>query len=221
MSVVVAIKKNNMVYLGADSQVTRGGSRSSLSNVNNYKIWKVKGVEQCYMGAVGALRDSCVLRIINGFVREIDAIHDDIDYEYVVNRIEPMIRDVLIEHKFVKEDNPYETMDSRFLFVYKNKIFTIEYGAVIEHDDFVVIGSGESEAVGSLLSLPKELDVNERIIKAIKASAAHDIYVDYPIILANTKDCNFEVITEKNEREFFQKGEKNEENSNENSSELR
>lgn len=49
MSVIIAIKKDDVVYLGADSYVTRGGSRMSLSNPNNYKIWKVRGVENCLM----------------------------------------------------------------------------------------------------------------------------------------------------------------------------
>ena len=42
MSVVVAIKKNGKVLMGADSQVTSGGTRTSLSNPNNYKIEKGK-----------------------------------------------------------------------------------------------------------------------------------------------------------------------------------
>lgn len=50
MSVVVAIKKGDKVYLGADSQVTRGGTRGTLKNPNNYKIWKVIGVDNCLMG---------------------------------------------------------------------------------------------------------------------------------------------------------------------------
>ena len=41
MSVVVAIKKNDRIYMGADSQVSYGGTRSTLSNPNNYKIWAI------------------------------------------------------------------------------------------------------------------------------------------------------------------------------------
>ena len=37
MSVVVAIKKDGIIYMGADSQVTKGGTRTTLSNPNNYK----------------------------------------------------------------------------------------------------------------------------------------------------------------------------------------
>ena len=43
MSVVVAIKENKKIDIGADSQVTRGGTRRTLRNPNNYKVWKIKG----------------------------------------------------------------------------------------------------------------------------------------------------------------------------------
>ena len=88
-------------------------------------------------------------------------------------------------------------MDSRFIFAFKNKLFTIEYGAVIEHDDYVSIGSGECGVIGSLLSSDENERPIDKIIKAIKSSAAHDIYVDYSIILSNTKYTKFEIIKDK------------------------
>ena len=199
MSVVVAIKKDGNIYMGADSQVTRGGTRTSLSNPNNYKIWKVKGVDNCLMGHVGSLRDACVVRVMDNLVREIDVFHESIDFEYVVRRIVPMIIDELKEYNYIDRDGIFKEMDSRFLFAYEDKLYVIGIGgSVIEVDDCVAIGSGESEAIGSLLTTDDEVNPISRIIKAIKASAAHDIYVDYPIVLTNTKDTEFIVIDENN-----------------------
>ncbi len=39
-SVIVAIKKDGKVYLGCDSQVSLGGTRSTLKNPSNYKSEK-------------------------------------------------------------------------------------------------------------------------------------------------------------------------------------
>ena len=206
MSVIVAIRENNKIYIGADSQVTRGGCRASLSNPNNYKIWKVKGVDNCIMGHVGNLRDACAIRVMDDLVREIDVIHDEIDFEYVVRRIEPMIRDELIDHRFISDDKPYTDMESRFIFCYRDKMYTITYGSVIENDDFVSIGSGESAAIGSLVSTIGQAP-EERIIKAIKSSVTNDIYVDYPIILTDTETTEFEIIAEENEKKFLRKKE--------------
>lgn len=149
------------------------------------------------MGAVGSIRDSCAIRVMDSLVREIDAIHGDVDFDYIVNRIEPMIRDELKGHEFIEKDKPYSSMDSRFIFAFKDKVFTIEYGAVIEHDDYVAIGSGECEAIGSLLSSDENESPKDKIIKAIKSNAAHDIYVDYSIILSDTKYTKFEIIKDK------------------------
>ena len=199
MSVVVAIKENGKIYLGADSQVTRGGTRVSLSNPNNYKIWKVRGVDNCLMAHVGNLRDACAIRIMNNLVREIDAIHNEINFEYVVGRIAPMIIDELKEYNYISKDGRFDFMDSRFLFAYKDLLYVIgSDSSVIEVDDCIAIGSGECQAIGSLITTVDEEDSQSRIIKAIKSSAASDIYVDYPIVLANTKSTEFDVITETN-----------------------
>lgn len=198
MSVVVGIKKDGVVYLGADSQVTRGGTRSSLSNQNNFKIWRVKGINNCLMGHVGNVRDACVVRVMSNIVREIDAIHGEVDYEYIVRRVVPIIIDELKEYKYLA-DGVFNSMESRYLFAFQDKLFVINTdGAVLEVDDCVAIGSGESEAIGSLLTTINEEDPNSRIVKAIKASAAHDIYVDYPIVLIDSDKEEFSIITENN-----------------------
>lgn len=197
MSVVVAIKKDGVVYLGSDSQVTRGGTRTSLTNPNNFKIWKVKGVDNCLMGHVGLLREACVIRVMENLVREIDVIHDEVNFEYVVTRVVPKIIDELKEFNYVEIEGKFKNMESKYLFAFKDKLFIIGYDAsVIEVDDYVAMGSGESESIGSLLTTNNDEDPETRIIKAIKASAAHDIYVDYPIVLSNTKDLEFKVILE-------------------------
>lgn len=197
MSVVVSIKKDGVVYLGSDSQVTRGGTRTSLTNPNNFKIWKVKGVDNCLMGHVGLLRDACVIRVMENLVREIDVIHDEVNFEYVVTRVVPKIIDELKEFNYIETEGKFKNMESKYLFAFKDKLFVIGFdGSVIEVDDYIAIGSGESESIGSLLTTNSDEDPETRIIKAIKASAAHDIYVDYPIVLSNTKDLEFKVILE-------------------------
>lgn len=78
-----------------------------------------------------------------------------------------------------------------------NLLFYISHnGTVIEIDNYCAIGSGECEAIGSLLSTGGE-PCEERIKKAIRASAAGDIYVDYPIIISDTESRAFRIFDEK------------------------
>ena len=197
MSVVVAIKENGKIMMGADSQCTKGGTRRSLSNPNNYKIWKVLDSENCLLGHVGLVREANVIRVARDLIPEMAQIKDKVDFSFVVKRLVPTMFEELEEYRVIKKgDNPPE-FDSSFLFAYKDKLFYISgNGTVIEIDDYCAIGSGECEAIGSLLSTEGE-SPEERIKKAIKASAANDIYVDYPIVITDTESCEFNVFYEK------------------------
>ena len=210
MSVVVAIKNEGKVYIGADSQVTKGGTRTTLKNPNNYKIWKVEGADQCLMAHVGNVRDANVVRLMTGIVDDYDVYRNRVDYRFVVKYLVPQIIKTLNEAHYLRSGDGYlDYMDSSFLFAYKDKLFMINTdGCVIEVDDYVAIGSGSQEAIGSLLSTEGQ-NTKNRIVKAIKASAANDIYVDYPIILTDTGEgeTSFEIVTEKNEGKYLGKNE--------------
>lgn len=204
MSVVVAIKSEGKIVIGSDSQVTKGGTRTTLKNPNNYKIWKVDGSENCLMAHVGNVRDANVIRLMRDVIDDYDEYRDRVNYRFVVKYLVPEIIKTLKEAGYLKMSDGYlEYMDSSFLFAYKDQLFMINSdGCVIEIDDYVAIGSGAQEAIGSLLSTEGQ-GARRRIVKAIKASAANDIYVDYPIILADTSNTEFEIVTEKNENKYL------------------
>ena len=204
MSVVVAIKSEGKIVIGSDSQVTKGGTRTTLKNPNNYKIWKVDGSENCLMAHVGNVRDANVVRLMRDVIDDYDEYRDRVNYRFVVKYLVPEIIKTLKEAGYLKMSDGYlEYMDSSFLFAYKDQLFMINSdGCVIEIDDYVAIGSGAQEAIGSLLSTEGQ-GARRRIVKAIKASAANDIYVDYPIILADTSNTEFEIVTEKNENKYL------------------
>ena len=197
MSVVVAIKENGKVTIGADSQCTRGGTRRTLSNPNNYKVWKVLDAENCLIAHVGLVREANIIRVARDLVPEMAQLKDKVDFSFVVKRLIPAMFEELEEYRAIKKGDTPPEFDSSFLFAYKDKLFYISGNAtVIEIDDYVAIGSGECEAIGSLLSTEGE-KCEDRIKKAIKASAASDIYVDYPIVITDTEKTEFKVFYEK------------------------
>ena len=206
MSVIVAVKEKGNIYFGCDSQLTKGGSRRSLHNKNNYKIWKVEDIDNCIMGSVGNVRDANIVRLVDDLVTDYNVYKGHIGYRFVVKSVVPDIINALVEARYLKLDGNYlDAMESSFLFAYQDQLFEINRdGTVLEIDDYVAIGSGSCEAIGSLISTEGE-NPKERIIKAIKASAASDIYVDYPIILSDTETTEFDVITEQNEKDFLKK----------------
>lgn len=198
MSVIVAIKKDGVIYIGADSQVTKGGTRMTLSNPNNYKIWTVGGIDNSLMGCVGSLRAANIMKVADGLVPEMVDLKNKVDFRFVVKRLVPCMMDELESYgQLNKKDNGAPCMESSYLFAYKDRLYSIDtYGSVIEVDDFCAIGSGASEAMGSLFSTVKIDDPIKRIQDAIKSSATRDIYVDYPIVISNTADTEFKVFYE-------------------------
>lgn len=196
MSVVVAIKRDNKIYIGADSQVTKGWTRSSLSNPNNYKVWKVDGVDNCLMAHCGTVSEANVIKVAEKLVPEVNVLKNTVDFKCMVKNVVPSIFKELKNANFECSRDGHPAMHSEFLFAYKDKLFNIGGdGCVIEVDDYCAIGSGSEPALGSLLTTENEIP-EERIKKAIKASATSDIFVDYPIIMIDTDGMEFRVFEE-------------------------
>ena len=195
MSVVIGIKENNTVYLGADSQVTRGWTKYTLSNKNNYKIWSVKNTQNVLMGTVGSVREANVISTSNSIVDELKSIKNEVDFSYVVNTVVPNMFAALKNAGVIstKEGQPLRFNNS-YLLATKDKLFVIDIdGCVVEIDDYIAIGSGEDYAITVLNSTVGQ-NPKDRIISAIKSTAQNHIYVNYPIVIADTESMDFDVI---------------------------
>ena len=194
MSVAIAIKDKDKVYLAADSQCTCGESKLTLSNPNNYKIWKTKGLNNSIMCHAGSCRDLGIIKF-NNFIPETRAMRGDIDIEFVQGEMAYEMFDVLKEHDFI-ETNEGPHMASAYLFAYKDKIYEItQCMYVLEIDDYIAMGSGRDSAIGSLAATVGE-PIETRLLKAVIAASNIDIYVSYPIIITDTESCEFKIFNE-------------------------
>ena len=127
MSVVVAIKKDGIIYMGADSQVSCGGTRSTLSNPNNYKIWAMSDIDNCLMGSVGTLRANNIIKVASDLIPEIVDLKGNVDFRFVVRHFVPRLMDELDEYKVLckgKDDAP--DMAASFLLAYHDRLYSIE-----------------------------------------------------------------------------------------------
>lgn len=186
MSVVIAIKENNKIIMGCDGQATFGNIKNSL-NTTHSKIFKVKNAEHCLMGVVGSCRDSQLLSV-SEIADDLELYKDE--YEWVVKNLFRNIYDVLLENNRIDKDDKGDWIKSTqndYLFAYKNKAYLMSGidGAVIEINDYLVIGSGAEVAIG-VLENNKGKSAEERIREAIKACADKTIYVDNNVIIKRT-----------------------------------
>lgn len=195
MSVVVAIKDNDRVWVGADSQASGNGNKYTLKNKNNFKIFKPMNNDKLIIGVVGNIRDTNILSVIDDYIDELTILKNEVDFKYVVKTIVPRIMRELNNHNRLSKTNDlYNHMSSNILFVYDNSIYSIEgNGGVIEHDDYCVLGSGEDYALGYITQADVE-DKKELLVSSIKSSCQSNLYVSYPIVIMNTKDEKVEII---------------------------
>lgn len=194
VSIVAAIKDDNKVWVACDSQVSFSGTKMTLSNPNNFKIFKPMNDHRLIVGVVGALRDANILSTLEDYIDEATLLKNNLDFKYVVKNVVPYIMRELDKHGRLVEHNERHVSDSQFLFVYDNNIYTIDGdGCVVEHDDFCAIGSGYKLAYGSF-NTSEEMDNQEILVNAVKSACMTDLYVNYPIILMNTQDNETVII---------------------------
>lgn len=197
MSVIVGIIDEDVVYIGADSQITSGGTKKNYHHPNNYKIWHPDERQELLIGSSGLIKGINTIKSINGLVDQKTLNEETLNYHYVIKEISKKIMDSMEEQKLIDSKEFKPTMTNNFLFANKGELYLISTdGSVLQVEDFAAIGSGSIEAIGSLLSSEKE-PPKTRIIKAIEAAITHDIYVGYPIIIMNTKDMTIDIINDK------------------------
>ena len=195
MSVAIAIKQNDKVYVGVDSLTSCGFSKITLSNPNNYKMWKTRGLDNSLMAHTGNARDMGVVKFQN-YIPEVRSLTQDIDFEFVQTELMYDIFDSCKERGFVNDNDEGPSLTSSYLFTYQDKIYLLNTDlTVIEFNDYAAIGSGKDSALGSLAS-SKNDPVEIRIIKAIIAASNIDLHVGFPIIISNTESTEFLVIHE-------------------------
>lgn len=204
MSVCIAIKDKDRIYMGCDSQVTMGAGKHTLKSVNNFKIWKVEGADNCLMGGVGRMRDICFTRVATDIVPLRSIMANEIDYATVVQTVVPAIWNNLISYSCYDEEvfTKGDGIESQFLLALGGNLYLIMGdGCVEEIEDYTAIGSGDDLALGSLKTTgDSNFTPEERIAVAIDAAAHGNTYVSNPIIIADTKTEGFAIYGEDQEK---------------------
>lgn len=188
MSVVIAIKENNHIVLGCDSQVSTYNCKSKLSKENT-KIWSVKNCDGALMGSVGLLRITQLIQVQDNLIDELTVLKNGINFQYCVTTLFDKICEILQKYNLLKKQEGTIIPDvyNEFIFAYKDKAWLIySDGSVEEIEDYLVIGSGEEIAKGVLES-NKSKCAKMRIKQAIKSCSDMTLYVDDNIVIKTTK----------------------------------
>ena len=132
MSLVVAIKTDEGIIMGCDSQVSYGNNKYSLLDSSSCKIWNIINCPYGLMGSVGFLRDSQIISA-HPVVDPQRIITDSIDFDYVVCDLYTCLCNILESYHRISLAPTYDEhgifippiLNNEFIFAYKDEAYQI------------------------------------------------------------------------------------------------
>lgn len=185
MSVVVAIKKDGVVYIGADTQTTTGSAKANYTKESNLKIITLEnGIVLGHVGAVA--RKNIFFHSKNVFPKL--KLKNGLTKEVIVEQLLPLLKK---DKVFCNDDGHVEISA---VLAYKDRLFKIKNEVVTEIGRYCAIGAGYDFAWAHLEDGWKKHDPVSLLHKALDASARNIPSVSAPFVVVNTKDLSIEVI---------------------------
>lgn len=192
MSLVVAYKRNGIVYMGADTQSSKGSTIDRTLNESGFKITRLSN--GILIGVCGRVKGHQRIVAQKKWFNVQDG--EVFDKRYIVKNIVPELS-VLMKGIKDDKDSRNDSMEVSILIAWRDKMFKIvrNFG-VFECDNYAAIGAGDDYSQYELSQIKEEEDVNEGILNALRAGANFDSSVSAPYILIDTKDKEYKVVEE-------------------------
>ena len=194
MSLIVAVKKDGVVYLGADTRTTRGERiRSNLATED----LKIHRMGSCFIGAAGTVAN---IQLMTSHPEWFELYGKPLTKKFIVQNVLPRYYDLVkemekLEMEEQKNDSP--KCGCSFIVTDGSKIFVIDDDfEVIEMSRYAQVGCTERTALTLMLNAIDDYSPSEMILKALRISAYRNDGVGAPYILINTKDNKFETVEE-------------------------
>lgn len=190
MSLVVAYKRNKTIYMGADTQSTCDSTISRALNESGFKI--TRHANGMLIGVCGRVK---------GHQKIVAQKHwfdipenETLSKRYIVKNIIPELSELMGD---IKEDKDARnsSMEVRVLIAHKDKMFIItRMFNVLECETYAAIGAGDSYSKYYLSQIKEDDDINEGLIKALRAGACFDSTVSAPFVLIDTENREYKLV---------------------------
>ena len=186
MSVIVAIKEKDVIYLGADSQTSSGRKKHTYLNETAYKVVKLKNeVLVGFCGRVAARQT--ILAMKDVFTLDENG---GLTKKHIVQQIVPKLLDKMEQIG----DEESGSLDVNILLAYKDNLYKITSGLdVLKLNNCGCSGAGALYTNYYLFD-KKDLPIKERVLKALIASANRTESVGGPYVLIDTCNLEYEIV---------------------------
>ena len=164
MSTVVAVKKNGLAVIGADTQFNRGSLIVQSKYQKNHK--KIIRFKDSYLGIIGSSAHHNVMESILRKYRKDICFNSVKDIFETFLWLHPKLKDEYFVNTSEEKEQEYESNQLHILLVNPCGIFDImSYREVTEFSRFWSIGTGDEYALGAMYAIYDKLDDPRQIAK--------------------------------------------------------
>ena len=189
MSVLIAYKKGDTIYMGTDTRTIASSTKRNELSKCNLKIQKLdNGI---LLGITGERVERQTL-IAYSEIFTLDKA-GKLTRRHIVKEIIPRLISVLEEEKLmIEKEGEFPYMQAQIILAYKDTMYEICSGfSVIKYEDFQVLGRVSEYAQGVLMNTKETDDINSRIVKALDIVAENSQLVGRPYVLIDTNTMEY------------------------------
>ena len=192
MSILIAYKKDDTVYMGTDTRTIVNEHKKNELRGCNLKIQKL--ANDMLLGITGERLERQTL-IAYSEIFTLDK-KGELTKKHIIKEIIPNLLSVLEkEDLLVEKEGELPYMKATILLAYKGVLY--EIGAsltVIKYEDFQVLGRAADYAQAMMINTSESDNINDRIVKALDITAKNSQYVGRPYLLIDTKGMKYRFV---------------------------
>jgi ATP-dependent protease HslVU (ClpYQ) peptidase subunit len=186
MTTIVAVKKNGMAAIAADSLTTFGDTRLGRQYKGEHdKILEIGG---SYIGLCGSSAHPLVISSLLPKLEDA-RLGSRMEVYETFRRLHPVLKEQGYLNPKEDEDDPYESSQITALIVNSSGIYGVySYREVFDYDRFWAIGSGRNFALGAMFAAFDRCRTAAEVAKiGVAAGAEFDTATQGPIVLHTVK----------------------------------
>ncbi|MBZ0126432.1 MAG: hypothetical protein K8F32_08690 [Rhodocyclaceae bacterium] len=186
MTTIVAVKKNGMAAIAADSLTTFGDTRLGRQYKGEHdKIIEIGG---SFIGLCGSSAHHLVLSALLPKLEDIK-LGSRMEVYETFRRLHPVLKEQGYLNPKEDEDDPYESSQITALIVNSSGIYGVySYREVFDYDRFWGIGSGRNFALGAMFAAYDRCKTAAEVARiGVMAGAEFDTATQGPIVLHTVK----------------------------------
>jgi ATP-dependent protease HslVU (ClpYQ) peptidase subunit len=186
MTTIVAVRKNGVVTIAADTLTTFGNTRLPAMMDSSHD--KILRIGESLVGVCGSAAHHLVLANLLAKTPDAQLNSKEAIFE-TFRKLHPVLKEECFLNPKEDEEDPYESSQITALIVNASGLYGIfSMREVFEYTQFWAIGSGHEFALGAMQYTYSRLDSAEEIARAgVEAGIAFDKNSAAPITLYNVK----------------------------------